>query len=139
VSASSEPMYPLQDLSDDEWLKLRHFEHAQRPAEVTELDIAAVHRVHTDRGSHIEPPLNDDWTGLEKLRWLTAVVLGDAKLPRDTITIDVGRSTIDGIPQEAYEVHWLRSSTVIDYHYCWTWLTGIGDGIELARATAPED
>lgn len=36
-----------------------------------------VRRVHTENGSHIEPPFDPDWPYLEQLEWHAAVVRED--------------------------------------------------------------
>lgn len=41
---------------------------------------ATVRRVRERNGSHIEPPLDPDWSQLDKLHWHAAVVLVDSGL-----------------------------------------------------------
>lgn len=43
-------------------------------------DTITIRRIVTARGSHIEPPLDDAWTDLQKLQWHAAVILVDTGL-----------------------------------------------------------
>lgn len=97
-----------------------------------------VQRVHTERGSHIEPPLHQDWDHLTKLRWHLAVVLHDADLPPDAIQIVPGDYRINGRPQESYNLMcpgWTASTG--DFHDAWSRINGIADGLRLAHRAAP--
>lgn len=125
------------ELSDTEWLRVAQFEAAPVPPEIVELLLADVHRVHTERGSHIESAIDDDWSDLDKLRWQLAVVLHDAGLRRDAATLHPGHYTIDGVPQEAYELRYGSSSGIsAGFARTWALITGISDGLRLARIAA---
>lgn len=45
--------------------------------------ITTVTRIHTEHGSHIEPPLDRAWSEFDKLRWQAAVVEHDHDLRLD--------------------------------------------------------
>ena len=44
-------------------------------------DLPIVRRIETDHGSYIEPPFEESWSELEKLRWHLAVALHDGGDP----------------------------------------------------------
>ena len=90
----------------------------------------SVERIHTERGSHIEPPLEQDWDNLTKLRWRLAVVLHDAGLPDDAMRVEPADYRINGVPQEAYGVIGAGGiSGAIGYHSTWTFLNGVSYGL----------
>lgn len=93
-----------------------------------------VQRVHTDSGSHIEPPLDPEWTDLNKLRWNLAVTLHDAGLPADTLGVEQGHLTVGG--QRVWDDYHLtyRHGTYAGggYHAMWSTINGVGIGLRLA-------
>lgn len=101
---------------------------------MSNVDLTTVHRVHTERGSHIEPPLNEDWSNLDKLRWSLAVSLHDAGQPLDLMDVRESDYRINGVPQEAYDVTGPDgSSGATGFHATWTLISGIGYGLRTAR------
>jgi hypothetical protein len=97
-----------------------------------------VQRVRTDHGSHIEPPLDQTWDKLTKLRWHLAVTLHDGGLPPDAVQIVEGDFRINGRRVESYDLMapgWTASAG--DFHDAWSRINGIADGLRLARRAAP--
>lgn len=91
-------------------------------------------RIHTERGSHIEPPLDQDWTALEKLRWHLSVALHDAEQPDDLMDVREADYRINGVRQEAYDVTGPSGSCgALGFHETWVLIHGIGYGLELGR------
>ncbi|MFC8278454.1 hypothetical protein ACFUJR_39305, partial [Streptomyces sp. NPDC057271] len=80
-----------------------------------------VTRVHTQRGSHIEPPLDPNWDNLTKLRWHAAVVAHETGL---TVEVEPQPEASD------YSVTIVGSSSAAAYTYreAWVYLSGIGVG-----------
>lgn len=61
----------------------------------------AVRRVPTGTGSEIDPPLDDSWDDLTKLRWHLAATLLDASLAADSLSVQLmrgGYGSDDGFP-----------------------------------------
>lgn len=88
-----------------------------------------VTRVEKDGTSHIEPPLDSEWSEREQLEWRAAVAEHDTGVrfsvrrgrfvwsPRDHYTIKVGESSI----------------TPLSFGEAWTYITGAETGIKNAR------
>lgn len=83
-----------------------------------------VQRIHTEGGSHVEPPFDDRWSNDDKLRWKAASVTADTGVPISVVYRDgyygfrIGRSAIGG--------H--------DYRSAWDFLTGVSLGAQEAMA-----
>jgi len=96
-----------------------------------------VSRVRDERGSHIEPSLNDLWTNLEKLRWSLAVVLHDFGFPADLMTVEPAHMTVDGVPVESYVLTMPgRVVTAGGYYEAWRTINALEIGVWLARKVA---
>jgi len=94
-----------------------------------------VRRVKTTHGSHIEPPLNDDWTDLEKLQWHLAVTLHDSGKPADLFTI---RQDDSRLGRKAYALEWnYGGMSPMTYGSMWTLIDGISMGFEFATKDEP--
>lgn len=80
-----------------------------------------VTRVHTDSGSHIEPPLDQAWDEPTKLTWHAA-----------SVTHDTGINiTIHDAEQGFYNLA-VGSSSIspLDYRSAWDFLIGVHTGAE---------
>ncbi|MQB00512.1 MAG: hypothetical protein GEU78_09515 [Actinobacteria bacterium] len=93
------------------------------------LTLPDVVRVHTDTGSHIEPPCEDDWDEPTKLAWNAAVVAHDTGLrirvsetDRGTYCVNVGSHGLSDQP----------------YHRAWCCLADISTGAEAMREMLKE-
>lgn len=89
----------------------------------------AVRRVETERGSHIEPPLDESWPDFVKLRWWAGVVFADSGL-----RVDVTRWSSPGqysLTGKTPVRSWSRGAGSFDQ--AWLMLTNIGMGAQLAR------
>lgn len=102
-----------------------------------------VERIHADRGSHIEPPLDQRWSDLDKLRWHAAVAEADAG-----ITIEVGPSQLRYKPPGSER--WIErtdefrinvalpgiysSCISLRFYEAWTYINGAVAGARAARA-----
>lgn len=97
----------------------------------------AVERVQTGHGSHIEPPFDDSWDTLTKLRWQAGVVLADCGVSVGITTGSYQRK----LPLLGYvtvpNVYSLNignaSHSAYDYNEVWTFLNGV-----TAGANAPK-
>lgn len=100
----------------------------------------AVRRVHTKRGSHIVPELDERWTDLAKLRWRLAVALHDAGLPADSpLTVEHGGTSTSShgtTPLYALTAPGYRRIAG-DYRDTWFVITGFGYGLEFTRTARP--
>lgn len=93
----------------------------------------SVERIHTERGSNIEPPLDQDWDNLTKLRWNLAVSLHDAGHPADAMRIEPSDYRVDGVPQEAYNIVGPAGTTgAVGYSAMWVLINGVGYGLRSA-------
>lgn len=102
----------------------------------------AVRRVETEHGSHIEPPLDPQWSHGQKLAWRAAIVEMDT---------DLAVRIIDGQSATKRNDHWIPDRDVyamtingpgravglspMDFHTAWAYLNGIDCG---ARAAQPK-
>lgn len=91
--------------------------------------LPVVRRVEDDRGSHIEPPLDQSWPEAERLAWHAAVVSDEIGMPvhlwshagddrADLYAIGVGGS----------------SAAAYSYDRAWTLLSGIASGVRAERS-----
>ena len=93
---------------------------------------APVQRIHTGRGSRIEPPLDQSWSPLEKLRWHLAVALHDAEMPPDLFMVEEEDAPAWG--GRRYAVRWACGGmSSMSYDRMWTLINGISLGLEKAR------
>lgn len=95
-----------------------------------------VKRVHDDNGSHIEPPMDNNWPDIDKLRWWAAVAEADtgkdlvvehAHLQRRT-TNWRGVEKWEPVPGEYAVLHDGHYATTGNYHHTWTWINGFVAG-----------
>jgi hypothetical protein len=103
-------------------------------------DLAGLRRVETERGSHIEPPLDPSWSDLEMLQWHAAVATFDTGLrivvhPGCLQYKRRGRRWVDVPNVFSIQVgHSSRGSA--PFHEVWTFLNGVSTGATQARAAA---
>lgn len=91
------------------------------------IDLTDVRRVENPRGSHIEPPLDQSWSPLDKLRWNARVVEIDSDLPIGTFDIrDVGDGLFAMLTPGVGGMHETYSAV-------WQRLVMTGAGARLAR------
>ena len=85
-------------------------------------------RVQTERGSHIDPPLDPSWTRLEKLRWHAEVASFDTGL---TILVNPTKKLM---PQ-TFMVTIVGHSGHSDrpFNDAWTLINGISSGASAVR------
>lgn len=110
-----------------------------------------VTRVRDTTGDHIEPPLDESWDDLTKLRWHAAVVAHETGL---SITVEDGaRRTQDGTPIRGWYGLSVGpiGSAAFTFDGAWTYLNGVSAGAVAAvrrhgppplwsqSATAPGD
>jgi hypothetical protein len=93
-------------------------------------------RVETETGSHIEPPLDQDWDDLTKLRWHAAVVTYDTGIP---IEVYDGRYSVKrfGKWRPVPGVYGFSvpgcSGGAMSYQSMWSWLNGFSSGVDSLR------
>jgi hypothetical protein len=86
-------------------------------------ELPTVARVADEHGSHIEPPLDENWTSLEKLRWRAACVrLASPDLP-------IGVRQYEGDPPTYGLVIGNTGVGDMPFHQCWTYLNGVETGL----------
>lgn len=100
---------------------------------MTEPDWTQVHRVEDETGSHIEPPLDETWPDLWKLRWKAAIVSREIgcniHIGKDAKRAWYGLSYHDGKVG-------VGSSLSLTFNQMWAELNGIRAGHEIARHQA---
>ncbi|MBM7280344.1 hypothetical protein JTZ10_21605 [Gordonia rubripertincta] len=95
-----------------------------------------VTRVHTGNGSHIEPPLKQDWSELDKLRWKAGVVIADAGVPLRIKLNDNARYASNGVDIPVYGLQLGPMSTSRRFHDMWDYLNGVSAGAVEALTIA---
>lgn len=97
-----------------------------------EIGLPTVTRIHTERGSHIEPELDTGWTEAEKLAWHAAVIAHDTGL---TIRLHDEAFTINGEPVPGmYGINvGSHSLSAYTYREAWTFLNGVDTGAAVAK------
>lgn len=91
------------------------------------LEPMVVERIAGVRGSHIEPPLDQAWSNLEKLRWQAGVVLVDSGVSVD-VGLAPGRRAMYSLSGDCWTVGHF------DFHACWLYLNGVEKGAKLRAA-----
>jgi hypothetical protein len=94
-----------------------------------------VRRLADERGSYIDPPLDQEWDALTKLRWHLAVTLQDSGLAADALQIDPADYRVGGVAQDGYYcLHGLWFSVgALSYSSAWDVINGIEYGARLTR------
>jgi hypothetical protein len=102
--------------------------------------MSTVQRIRTDHGSHVEPPFDESWSDLEKLRWKTAIAELDGGL-------GVGTLKVSEAPQEERKKRFVMSYRypvfyqlsygygsmgIYTYDQMWVLLTGVLLGASLS-------
>jgi len=92
-----------------------------------------VQRVTTEWGSRIEPPLDQSWSDLEKLRWHAAVVGVDAGVVAPRVDVCDYSSRRFGIwfPNRGY--YTVQGCGPLRYAEAWDYLNGMLAGAKLVR------
>lgn len=102
-----------------------------------------VRRVITTHGSHVEPPCDDSWDDLTKLRWCAAVSAMDAGL--DPAQLHVGHSPANSrragfrgkvrvpLPDRFYVRVGSSTGGAYTFEHAWAFLDGISTGARLVR------
>lgn len=91
-----------------------------------------VERVTTASGSHIEPPLQQYWSSLRKLRWWAAVAEADEGI---AISVEKSQYWINNIPQFGYFD--VAGSGPMRFDAAWTFINGMCAGARAStRVTA---
>jgi hypothetical protein len=86
-----------------------------------------VRRVHTEQGSHIEPPLDNVWSPLEKLHWVAAVVNHDHGF---ALSVSLQGDS----DHDVYQITGPRAAYGGgDFDWAWDTLSGISIGVRLAE------
>lgn len=98
-----------------------------------------VERVRTERGSRIEPPMNQRWSDLDKLRWQAAVVATDTG---QEVVVTAGGEQVKRFGRwvdvpGSYSIR-VGGSSIGSFNFgsAWTFLTGVSIGAqEQAKET----
>jgi hypothetical protein len=101
----------------------------EMPRQVLRVDPAVVERVEDNHGSHIEPPLDQQWSDAEKLAWHAGVELVDSGL-RAVLTLwSDGTWSINAGP--------ISMHNGMTFYDAWNAITmmGIGAGAVAGRRT----
>lgn len=88
----------------------------------------------TSGGSHIEPPLQDTWSEIEKLRWHAGVVLVDSGV-RVTIN-DSERYSVNGRDVPVIGIQVGNTMTSKRFDDAWNYLNGVSAGGQQASRAA---
>lgn len=93
-------------------------------------------RINTTHGSHIEPPLDPDWTDLTKLQWHAAVVTYDTGIPirisDGAYKVQSGDQWVDVPGHYSINVG-SGCRSALDYRDAWIYLSGVSAGYEAAK------
>lgn len=92
-----------------------------------------VQRIETENGSHIEPPLDQEWTLFDQLRWQAGVVHADTGLD---ITVKPSDFRSNGVPVEGYADILLSGSACLGpcaFSWARTAMNGIAIGYSAAK------
>lgn len=92
-----------------------------------------VERVFSENGmsSHIEPPLDPEWSDLQKLQWHAAIVEMDTG-----VKFTIREQRTNGRLYYGYSYRNV-GATANDYYDMWTFLNGFSDGHCAARDYHP--
>ncbi|OCH80290.1 hypothetical protein [Gordonia sp. UCD-TK1] len=104
---------------------------------MTTYEPMTVTRVHTERGSHIEPPLDPEWSQLDKLRWQAGVVIADAGVPLRISLDDDTRLSRNGV--DVPGIYGLKIGSwhsARGFHDMWDYLNGVSAGAVEALTIA---
>lgn len=97
-----------------------------------------VERIHTEYGSHIEPPLNQAWDELTQLRWKAAVVACDSGVALNVHPAKAW-TVVAGIRWPIRRLYSFSSSSWstsgMSFEHAWTYLNGVGTGADQCRRT----
>jgi hypothetical protein len=96
-----------------------------------------VERIETEHGSHIEPPLDQSWSDLEKLEWQAACVTAETGIEHIQVTRSDYRTS--GILQRGYycvQVGYGHSIAPLNFYQAWSYLNGVARGTQV-RDEAP--
>lgn len=97
---------------------------------MTTYEPMTVTRVHDSGGSHIEPPLDPEWSDIEKMRWQAGVVLVESGV---TVRInDDARYSVNGVDIPVIGIQIGSSSTSRTFHAAWDYLNGVSAGAREA-------
>jgi hypothetical protein len=100
-----------------------------------------IKRIRTPSGSHIEPPLDQTWSDLEKLEWQAAVTSADSGM-RITVTPSTSKywALNRWWPVKGeYDVQFPGGGTgPFSFHEAWAYLSGISLGAELSPSCRPK-
>ena len=88
-----------------------------------------VRRIHTDTGSHIEPPLDEHASEFDRLRWHAAVVEHDTG-----IHVAVNQQPKGSLWERSLFGFNVGGSSIAAYDFrsAWTFLTGVRVGASAA-------
>ena len=81
-----------------------------------------------NRGTDIEPPLDQEWSEFDKLRWQMGVVKVDSGLDTRIFEMSDGRFSINILG-----VGWSHSLSSRGYHHAWETLTYLSMGARFAQ------
>ena len=91
--------------------------------------------VSDGRGSHVEPPLEQGWSELDKLRWKAGTVEASVGV---TVHIYPGAMSTPRLFGQGHRIHWDRyglrignsSHTAFTFDSAWDFLNGVEAGAE---------
>ncbi|MCF3939927.1 hypothetical protein [Gordonia tangerina] len=88
-----------------------------------------VTRVRYVGGSHIEPPLDPDWSEMDKLRWHAGAVIADAGVPLRITLDDHSRLSCNGVDvPRMYGLTLGTWQSIHSFHDMWDYLNGVRAG-----------
>jgi hypothetical protein len=105
------------------------------------LDLPQVQRVHTDEGSHIEPPLGNGRSERDKIAWHAAVVAADTGLTVEAFEHSGDEYSFRLGRHQPYNSLAMRIGTVnsggpYPYDVAWIYLNAVSVGVEASRQPA---
>lgn len=79
-----------------------------------------VERIEDEHGSHIEPPLDNSWPDVDRLRWKAAVVELDTGIP--TLVVR------DSLNPGRYSINVGHAGTNLTFNEAWVFFMGVDMG-----------
>jgi hypothetical protein len=97
-----------------------------------------VQRITTDDGSHIEPPLEQDWPEASKIAWAAAVCAADTGLTVEVFEHRGGEYSFrfgrhNPYPSEAMRVGTINSGGPYSYNLAWIYLNAVSVAVKASR------
>jgi ABC-type Fe3+ transport system substrate-binding protein len=110
---------------------------------MSEYEPMEVQRVHEGNGSHIEPPLEQSWDDLTKLRWHAGVVKADSGVAAHIMPGAMSEKAVLGVVgpyRTRWDIYAIRvgnaSHSAYTFREAWDFLNGVETGARAVRESS---